>query len=212
MKIICTCCGGSGQYSPLFGPPEPCGTCKGEKYIAEPKKDEGPVKWTPQERSAALSGRQMGQNGNFMAQYATADNEATRSWYKANLGEAHKPENRIHRVGHACGDVNINFSIPNGNDHKQTCEALDTLIRGFYRQLQDLGVKVESTTASVGPDKMVLSEDKGVTTTWHHKSQYTATPIVDEFSDVDFAAINKKIMQKNNILNSIMEKRYDHSD
>jgi len=37
MRVVCTCCGGTGFYDPLFGPREPCGTCKGEKFVDAPK-------------------------------------------------------------------------------------------------------------------------------------------------------------------------------
>lgn len=34
--IRCGCCGGSGKYNPLMGPPENCKTCKGEGVVPEP--------------------------------------------------------------------------------------------------------------------------------------------------------------------------------
>lgn len=153
MNIICTCCGGSGKYNPLFGPAEPCATCKGEGSIGQAN-DEVPtmiMESTPADKSDAL--RRL--NGKM---------RAFKQMPGSDLSEAYQP--RIHRKG---GDISIKFTTKTVDQ-----DAFDTVLRSFYRQLSDLGCKVEGFQAKVGGDRIVLSgEGESIRTTWLHEQTFS---------------------------------------
>lgn len=203
-RIICGCCAGSGQYQPLIGPPEPCGTCKGEKFVPaveKPKEEKGdyyiPAGWVDDSKKivAAYGGTPFA-NSIVQSEKGGPDTNKFAAFFDTARGVPYKPrqsENRIHRKGSITGEIGITFTTKNTNQ-----DAIDNLLRSFYRQLEDLGAKVEGMKASVGQDKVVLhGEDGTIYSTWQHKPRYdVAAFISDEGCPMDFAAIERHFMEK----------------
>lgn len=192
-RIICGCCAGSGSYQPLIGPPEPCGTCKGEKFVADGVEEKlkalGPRPTDPDARRLHKA-KEFGiiYGGSHIKTLAD-------QFFNSVEGETYVPENRIHRKGSVTGDINITFTTKNTNQ-----DAIDDLFRSFYRQLEELGAKVEGFKASVGQDKIVLSgDDVHVRTTWYHKQEYrihVEDLVKSPDLNNDFAAVERHVMEK----------------
>ncbi len=224
IKTVCTCCNGSGQYQPLIGPPEPCGTCKGEKFISaeKPKEDtytEGKnaiLKAIYGEKLASsvlkkagefLSRRKVIAEStpsdvvpSFLQNYVRADVSAVdkmNEFYKSIHGVPYTPMDEWQSESriHRRGHSNCDIKVNLSIPDGVSQDEIDNLFRELYRKVATLG-KVEGFQAKVGKDQVVLSNDNGaLSTTWHHKPEYQM--VGQDWNSVDFAQMERKAMIEN---------------